>query len=192
MRTDIRGFKGDLCECGRRRTVRHCPSCGSTSYYARKCAAHKSRVTGEFVEVKFVYHCRPCYTDFIDDERNFCEAPPVSQALARKRVQALASAVQTGEQLSPTEQSVVDALKAAATPEQAQALEPPKPSDQKEFEANLWKLRNEWADLSFAFKEGKGDNPGPCDFWLKRRVKELWGIDWPFRTEVSDVERNDS
>jgi len=55
------GIHGDACNCGRRATVRHCPSCGSGRVYGRQgeCMYISN---GEVKLVKTGFRCQACTT----------------------------------------------------------------------------------------------------------------------------------
>jgi hypothetical protein len=69
------GVDGDRCSCGRRASLRHCPSCGSFMVKFRP-SARISRQTEEgswqFIER---YTCTRCGFVFEDSLRKSCEAP---------------------------------------------------------------------------------------------------------------------
>jgi hypothetical protein len=99
------GIPGDECQCGRRATIRHCPLCGSSRVYARSNRLHQMLDgTKKFVEVEF--RCQACGHLFIEEEREFCEAPPVSAVLAKQKIQAIHEASKTGEYLNPIEAKI--------------------------------------------------------------------------------------
>lgn len=112
VRRDVVGVDGDECTCGRRATVLHCIACGSTRIYARSNRVHE-HLDGSSKYVAVQYRCQTCGHLFITDERMFCEAPPVSAALARLKVQRLAQAKARGEFLRPEDQQVADAIEKA-------------------------------------------------------------------------------
>jgi len=103
------GFKGDECQCGRRATLRHCTSCGSSRTYARHNRLH-TLASGEEKFVKIQFCCQACGHEFIEEEREFCDAPPVSSALARQKVQAIAQAKEQGEYLRPADAKLAEAI----------------------------------------------------------------------------------
>src|ERR1700681_1337868 len=106
----IIGVKGDECDCGRRATVRHCTTCGSARVYARQNKLHIFP-SGEkrFVEVQF--RCQSCGHLFVEEEREFCQAPPVTPALAKLKAQRLYEASKDNEYLKPS--VIVEAQKLA-------------------------------------------------------------------------------
>jgi hypothetical protein len=106
---DLVGVKGDECSCGRRETVRHCISCGSTRLYARQNRYHQC-LNGEIKLVDNEFRCQGCGHLFIEEERQFCEAPPVGQTLAKLRVQRLAEASQRGEYLRPKDAKIAEII----------------------------------------------------------------------------------
>lgn len=116
---DMLGVKGDECDCGRRWTIRHCPSCGSTRLYTRQNRYHKM-LDGSIKLVEKQTRCQSCGHEFIEEERRFCEAPPVGQTLAKLKVQRLAEASARGEYLRPEDQKladIIDKLQTGALPQ---------------------------------------------------------------------------
>jgi hypothetical protein len=109
VRREILGFPGDECDCGRRASILHCNACGSTRIYARSNRPH-THLSGEMKFVDTQYRCQTCGHEFIQEERQFCDAPPISDALARLKVKRLAEAAKRGEYLRPEEQKAADAL----------------------------------------------------------------------------------
>lgn len=162
MRVDKRlmGVKGDECQCGRRATVRHCTSCGSPRCYARMNRQHRF-ANGEvrFVEIQF--RCQTCGHLFIEEEREFCEAPPVSPVLAQAKLKAIHDAVQTGEHLNPSDTRLAEALK---------DLLPSSGQDpRKAYDTLVYKLRVEFAD-----RRASGEAlTMSMDAYVEHRLKEL-------------------
>ena len=105
----IIGIKGDECQCGRRASVRHCPVCGSSRLYGYSNPQYIEKDDGTFEAAK-LYRCLGCGEKFQDSQREFCEAPPVSKALAAQKVKALHEASKTGEYLNPTDKKAADAI----------------------------------------------------------------------------------
>jgi hypothetical protein len=154
------GVHGDECQCGRRASVRHCISCGSVRIYARMERMH-TLASGEkrFVDVQF--RCMSCGHLFIEIEREFCEAPPVSAALARQRIKAIHDASQTGEYLNPSDVKIADAI---------QALMPASQEDPKlAYDKLIYHLRVEYADR----KAGGEQMNLTMDQHVEARLKEL-------------------
>lgn len=132
------GVKGDECQCGRRATIRHCPSCGSTRVYARSNRVH-TYVDGSMKHVDVEFRCQGCGHLFVDEERQFCDAPPVGTILAAQKVKALQEANKTGEHLRPRDKKLADAL--AAMSEETVSY------DTNSLKTIWFKLRNAWIDL---------------------------------------------
>jgi predicted RNA-binding Zn-ribbon protein involved in translation (DUF1610 family) len=101
--------KGDECQCGRRASVRHCPSCGSVRIYARQNRLHKL-IDGTEKWVAIEYRCQACGHLFIEEDREFCDAPPVGPQLAALKVKAIHEASKTGEYLNPSDTKIAQAL----------------------------------------------------------------------------------
>lgn len=111
----LRGVKGDDCQCGRRFTIRHCPKCGSTRTY---CYSQEQTIerAGVLVKVR-LFRCVPCGHRYTDEDREFCDAPPINVALANQKIQALAEANRENEPMNEKDKNIVAALKIVA-PEQ--------------------------------------------------------------------------
>lgn len=107
VRDAMMGVKGDECDCGRRASVRHCNSCGSMRVYARQ-NRHHTFLNGETKAVDVQFRCQSCGHLFVEEERQFCDAPPVSIVLAKLKVQRLAEARKQGEYLNPKEAQLAD------------------------------------------------------------------------------------
>ncbi len=103
------GVKGDECQCGRRMSIRHCPACGSTRVYARLNRYH-THLNGELRMVDIQYRCQRCSHLFIEAEREFCDAPPTTSALATQKIKAIHDASKTGEHLDANDTQVAQAL----------------------------------------------------------------------------------
>lgn len=167
----IIGVKGDECQCGRRETVAHCPSCGSTRRYARANRMHKM-IDGSERFVKTEFRCMTCGHEYIDEERALCEAPPIGTVLATQRVRAIHEARLSGETLTPKEAKIAKAIDTIVgvsnTPEQSAEA---KAAAEKKLD---YMIRSLWADEVFAFKEGKQDaHPGDINAYIERRKKEF-------------------
>src|SRR6267378_961092 len=141
------GVSGDECICGRRKTVAHCPVCGSTRRYARSNRMHKL-VDGSERFVKVQFRCMTCGHEYIDEERELCEAPPVGSKLALQKVRAIQEAQQRGEVLTRSEAKLAKAIATVA------GTAPPEEKITDEQCDNL--LRGAWPDAVFAHKSGKG------------------------------------
>jgi hypothetical protein len=159
VRGNVVGIKGDECDCGRRSSVLHCNACGSTRIYARTGRLHTHLDgTTKFVETQL--RCQTCGHLFIQEERQFCEAPPVSEALARLKVQRLAQAREQGEFLRPHDAQAADAIvellaQSKVEPEEtstedapaevtSEASIPSKEADREGYEIATYNLRREW------------------------------------------------
>src|SRR6266568_2590891 len=163
------GVKGDECICGRRSSIRHCPSCGSSRVYARMNRSHTLLDgTKRFVEVQF--RCQSCSHLFIDAEREFCEAPPVGQKLAAQKVKALMEVKQSSEYVSEKEAKMLQAID-TFTGAKASTLSQ---AEREDLENKLdVMLRSAWADAMFTHRDGKGPDPGPCDVFVAEKKKEF-------------------
>lgn len=140
----LRGVKGDECQCGRRKTVRHCPSCGSTRIYGYSQEQWLEREGQTPIKVR-LFRCIGCGHRFTDDERNFCEAPAVSQALAILKLKAIKEADKTGEYLNPIDQRIAQAIKLVE--EKASNNDPQKEYTETELKNLQFSLLRAWVDL---------------------------------------------
>ncbi len=167
------GVRGDECICGRRKTVAHCPVCGSTRRYARSNRMHRL-VDGTEHFVKVQFRCMTCGHEYIDAEREFCEAPPVGATLASQKVRALYDAKKTGEYLNDKDAKMLKTVE-ALTGVSARKLSA---EERQNLENRLdTMIRNAWADAMFAHKEHPNDpmypDPGPCDEFVAAKRKEF-------------------
>ena len=171
------GIKGvDECQCGRRATLMHCTKCGSSRVYARQNRAH-THMNGEVKFVETQFRCQTCGHLFIEAEREFCDAPPVSEALARQKALAMR-----------TTEGVAEAIKQTLPPGAIEELidkTTPKPQDgsleaYREFKRLETKIRGGYADWCHELKmQGKTPDITEREFvdnWLldtgKQRVEE--------------------
>jgi hypothetical protein len=124
VRGNLAGIKGDQCDCGRRASILHCLACGSTRIYARTGRLH-THMNGETKFVETQLRCQTCGHLFIQDERPFCDAPPVGEKLAAQKVRALAQARKQGEFLRPEDEKLAQILDELTTvaPEIATTVE---------------------------------------------------------------------
>jgi hypothetical protein len=187
---DMIGIKGDECQCGRRWTIRHCIACGSTRLYTRQ-NRHHTMLDGTVKLVEKETRCQSCGQLFIEEERQWCEAPPVGQTLAKLRVQRLAEAVQSGEYLRPqdakaaeviekligkSQQKSVEVLEQGVDPEVIKLADEssvdskvvkPIDLDKEDFSIADRALRLEWAHMKLA-----GQAPtATADEYVERRLK---------------------
>jgi hypothetical protein len=162
---DIVGVKGDECQCGRRDTIRHCPSCGSTRSYARLNRYHK-HLNGEIKLVDNEYRCQSCGHLYIDEERALCEAPPVGQKLASQRVRAIAEAKATGQFLNPAEEKLAKAITTVVGP----ALTTEELSQRDRMIRT--QLRHAHMTQLLAHKQNKGEHPGEVEAYINTHFEE--------------------
>jgi len=94
-------------------------------------------VNGETKHVDTQFRCQTCGHLFIEEEREFCEAPPVSAALAQQKLKAIHDASQQGEYLRPEDARLADSLR-----ELLHTTEDPK----KAFDKLVFQLRIEYVD----------------------------------------------
>lgn len=158
------GVPGDECICGRRKTVAHCPVCGSTRRYARSNRMHRM-LDGSDRFVKTEFRCMTCGHEYIDEERELCEAPPVGAKLASQKVRALHEAQQSGELLTRAEKKLADAINVVARKTA--------PMEQITDEQCDNLLRHAWPEAVFAFKSGKGPDPGTLQHFQEEHREEI-------------------
>jgi len=137
-------------------------------------------LNGELKHVDTEFRCQACGHLFVDEERQFCEAPPVGKTLAAQKVRALHAAKQTGEYLTPSERIAAESvakLIRGGTP-----IEEAKPTAVKLSEEELAKMRNELRRahlhhlLAFNAKQ-RPDHPGPIEEYIENGIKQL-EADW--------------
>lgn len=149
------GVKGDECQCGRRQTIRHCPACGSSRAYARMNRYH-TMLDGSLKLVPTEFRCQSCGHLFIDEERMFCDAPPVGPKLAARKVQALAEAKKSGEYLSDSEEkaakAIVELVDGAKAQERGESQEEKPQMSDEQLAAMDWDIRRMWSQAKL---EGK-------------------------------------
>lgn len=119
----------------------------------------------KYVEIQF--RCMTCGHLYIEEEREFCEAPPVGQVLAAQKAKALYEAKKSGEFLRPAEAKLAQAIETVVDG---------KPSEETRLsdEQLDFLLRQAWADEVFAFKDGKQkQHPGDILEYVARRKKEF-------------------
>ena len=104
------GFPGDECICGRRASVRHCPACGSITLYGYAKPDYYKDIHGDIKLVDGLFRCRSCSHRFIDSDRQFCDAPPVSIVLAKLKVERLKAAQKQGEYLNKRDATLASAI----------------------------------------------------------------------------------
>jgi hypothetical protein len=105
----LMGSKGDECQCGRRASVIHCNACGSVRVYARLNRWHKC-LNGDVRLMETQFRCQSCGHLFIEEEREFCDAPPVTAALALQKMKVLRDAKGTGEYLRPNDEKLAEVV----------------------------------------------------------------------------------
>jgi hypothetical protein len=171
------GVKGDECVCGRRKSVLHCPHCGSSRVYARKRRLHKM-LNGEekFVEIQFC--CQRCGHFFIEEEREWCDAPPVGPVLAQQKAIALFEAHKAGEHLRPSDERAAKAMQEYVQTQSLVEARAKTPADIEQATKDLeYALRYQWADINLEAKM-KGEVPTEdVETFVSRNMKER-GIEY--------------
>jgi hypothetical protein len=173
---EVIGVQGDECQCGRRATVRHCIRCGSTRIYARMDRLHTFK-NGSQKYVPIQLRCQGCGLLFVEEEREFCDAPPVGPKLAAQKVRALQEASLADERLTPMERvaaaSLMKAIKGGASVEEAK---PTMSSDDRNILDNELRKAHFAHLLAYNNKE-RFDHPGPLEEYVKKGF-EQFEQDW--------------
>jgi len=95
-----RGKPGDECQCGRRKSIRHCPAlrCGSFKIYAPR-----PEIIGDKAVQRF--KCIRCGHRFTDAETEFCLAPFVetNSHAAQRQLKIMNAAIADGHPLTDKE-----------------------------------------------------------------------------------------
>jgi hypothetical protein len=107
--TYLVGIPGDECDCGRRKSVRHCPACGSSRLFGYAQPQWHKDVYGNMEQTQ-LYRCIACAHRFTDKERVYCDAPPISTPLARQKMEAVRQAKEQGEPLRPNDAKLADVV----------------------------------------------------------------------------------
>jgi hypothetical protein len=162
------GIPGDECICGRRATIRHCPECGSSRIYGRSGRVHKySDGTEKLVQTEF--RCQACTHLFVDEEREFCQAPAVGRNLAMQKVSSLAEAARMGDTLTPTERIIAKNLLKVD-----EAQTPSTIMTEEERNKLVTELRKGYRYHLLAFNAGqRPDHPGPIDEFVEKGLKQF-------------------
>ena len=161
------GVRGDECQCGRRASIRHCPECGSTRTYARINRYHKY-ANGEVKLVENEYRCQGCGHLFVNEEREFCIAPPVGEALQAQKMRALHEAAQSGEYLTPAERVAAESLIKSMGGEVKASL------SEEERNRLTNELRTAYRHHLLAFNTGeREDHPGEIEAYVENGIKML-------------------
>jgi hypothetical protein len=158
------GVKGDECLCGRRESIRHCIACGSSRIYARANRQH-TLASGEkkFVETQF--RCQSCGCLFIEEEREFCDAPPISQPLAQQKALAVIEAVKQGEHLNSADTKLAEALTELLPKSSVAAL------SETELKNAWFALKRGWADAKFEALNKKQKFEQSLLFFIEENIK---------------------
>lgn len=161
----IIGAKGDECQCGRRMSVRHCPSCGSSRTYGYAQNQWRERLDGKMESVR-LFRCIGCGHKFTDEEREWCQAPPVSAALALLRMKAIHEAKERGEYLNPNDEKVAEALQELMVPTS-------KEDKEKARKMLIYRIQVEYVDKRVELKSQGKDMEEPMEVYTERRLREL-------------------
>jgi hypothetical protein len=122
--------------------------------------------TYKYVETEF--RCQSCGHLFIEEEREFCDAPPISKALALMKVRALKEAEQQEEYLNEADTKLAELVKTivatqATVKSEAEVAES-EPVKQKMSIAEQ-AIRKEWIR-----KRASGRDVLPCEEYVRRRL----------------------
>ena len=164
------GVKGDECQCGRRASVRHCPSCGSARLYGYARPEYYKDKNGNVTLVEKLFRCQSCSLRFVDEDREFCEAPPFGSILAAQRVKALKDAEKSGEYIRPEHREALKAINNLLPKELL--VETPREFTDTELRNLDFTLRREWVRLRMNAKQnGQKFDETVYDFVI-RMLKE--------------------
>jgi len=159
------GVVGDECQCGRRASVLHCPACGSSRVYSRQNREHKM-LDGSLQFVRNQFRCMTCGHLFIEEERKFCDAPPITKKLAEQRARALAqSLAETNPERAHelmNDGSLVRDFKEELAEIEAEQQMPP--TDRKEYDFNM-----EW--VKYMLLHGKPPGGLTVEEYVEKRLK---------------------
>lgn len=161
------GIRGDECQCGRRATIRHCPVCGSSRIYGYSTPQAYTNQRGEVKVATKLYRCLGCAFKFVDEDREFCEAPPVGVKLAAQKVKALQEAKESGEHLRGTEQKIVESIKEIAASDEAH-----KELSDNEVRNLDFSFRGLWASERYQASSKGLEFPETVTAYVLRRMHE--------------------
>jgi len=159
------GIKGDECVCGRRASVLHCPACGSSRVYARENRKH-TMLDGSVKHVDTQFRCQRCGHLFIEEERQFCDAPPVSKKLAEQKARALAQSLLEANP-ERAHQLIEQGTLVKDFNEELQEIEAEQqhpPTDRKEYDLHM-----EW--VHYNYNHGKPPGGLTVEEYVERRLK---------------------
>lgn len=110
------GREGDMCKCGRRLTIVHCPSCGSFRVVKLK--------RPEFINGQEIYYytCHKCGMRFEErEQKQYCEAPKYETKLQQVAAELVRTknAVEEGHPLTKKEQKLAPVVVPLASKEAA-------------------------------------------------------------------------
>lgn len=161
---------GDECQCGRRASLMHCTNCGSSRIYARMNRYHKC-MDGEIRLVPVQYRCQTCAHEFIPEEREFCEASPVTEALARQKARVLHEALAGDSEMTPQQEQILKRV-ANEVPSSNQPVQTPREKYQA-FRRIEIQLQGAYADEKIKLShEGKKIGESLDDF-VARHLAEM-------------------
>lgn len=121
---------------------------------------------------------------YVDEEREFCSAPPVGQKLAQERLRAIAEAKLQGNYLRPGDERIANSLAKVAEQTGGEGIASPLESatpplpltpivERTPIQQLRWDIRREHADKLLQNKLGKGEHPGEVEAYITARLKEL-------------------
>lgn len=183
----VRGVKGDECQCGRRTSVRHCPACGSSRTYGYAQEQWHQKIDGTMEKVQ-LFRCISCAHKFTDAEREFCEAPPITTALAAQKLKAIKDAREQGEYLNSNDAKIAQAFD--------ELTNPIVQSDEQKLTAHknlVNKIRNSYVDniaeiasksnRTFQQVRDSGEITESMEDYVERMLKELGAVEPTIKIE---------
>jgi len=130
----------------------------------------------KYVEIQ--YCCQRCGHLFIEEEREWCDAPPVGPVLALQKAKALYEARQTGEYLRPSDERAAKAIEELLKTQSLVEAKAKTPEDVNKAMKDLeYSLRYQWADLNIDAKLKGPPLEEDVEAFVTRRMKEQ-GIDY--------------
>lgn len=184
-------IRGDECQCGRRKSVLHCPFCGSTQVRTYANPRFHKHLNGDVKEVASLRHCNACGKNFTDDEREFCNATPIGAADAARKLQILAEAESSPNQTqdqrtaSTTAKALLDALRQVQQPSAAEthALEvlekqtiPTEEQRYNEYIHYVTVLRGEYNQEVYKYRTEGKEHPDTEEEYVAKCL-EQYGIE---------------
>jgi len=142
--------------------------------YGRSGRVHK-HLDGIERLVKTQFRCQGCTHLFIDEERQFCQAPAVGKKLAMQKVAALHEAAKTGDTLTPSERVAAESvLKAMRSGTPLEEVKPTLTLSEEERNKLETELRRAHLHHLLAFNaKQRTDHPGPVNEYVANGIKQF-------------------